>query len=253
MTEYPKINEFIICKISKVTNFGVFVELLEYDNIEGFVHVSQISSSWVKNIHNHVKLNQIRAAKVLKIDTHKNHIDLSFNRVAPSDEKRKISDYRLFKRAQGLLTTVSKQTGISQNDLWTKIADPLLSVDKNLYTGFINLLKYGVDKYPMLDKEIALKVIDVLEKNITIKNKIITKTLKISCLKENGVEIIKEGCTKVLKKNKVEIDYVGPGKYTLRTTGIDYKEASKEFNNTVENLQKNLKECEFSVVDVNKK
>ena len=89
MIEYPKISDTVICKVTKVTDYGVFVELLEYDKLEGFVHVSQVSSTWVKNIHNHAKANQIRAAKVLHIDTYKNQIDLSFNRVTSAEEKEK--------------------------------------------------------------------------------------------------------------------------------------------------------------------
>jgi len=59
MVDFPNINDVVICKVTKIADFGVFAELLEYDNMEGFVHISQISSTWIKNIHNNVKQKQI--------------------------------------------------------------------------------------------------------------------------------------------------------------------------------------------------
>ena len=34
MVDYPKISDVVICKITKINDYGVFVSLLEYDNIE---------------------------------------------------------------------------------------------------------------------------------------------------------------------------------------------------------------------------
>lgn len=254
MVEYPKTNELVICKITKITNYGVFAELLEYNNIEGFIHISQVSSTWIKNIHNHVKQNQIRASKVLNVDTRKNHVDLSFNRVAAVDEKRKISEYRLFKRANGILATTAKQLDMDVEELWTKIADPLLEVENSLYTGFVNLLKYGPEKYSGLDKKLLPKFIEILNKNITIKEKIISGVLNVSCLEANGAKIIKEGCLGTLKNYKnATLYYVGPGRFTLKVSGIDYKHASKDFKKITDDFKKNLKKCVVSVVEDEKK
>ncbi len=254
MVEYPKANEIIICKVKKITNYGVFVELIEYDNVEGFIHISQVSSTWIKNIHNHVKQNQIRAARVLSINTQKNQIDLSFNRISSADEKRKISEFRLFKRAQSVLASVAKQMNLEYDDVWEKIAEPLLDKENDLYTGFVNLLKYGPEKYPTIDKKILPSVIEILEKNITIKDKIVSGVVKITCFKEDGVKTIRENATNILKKHeKANMIYVGPGKYSLKVSGIDYKTTSKEFNEITKDLEKNLKECEISVIEDEKK
>ncbi|RLG70219.1 MAG: translation initiation factor IF-2 subunit alpha, partial [Candidatus Iainarchaeum archaeon] len=79
--EYPEIGEIVVVKVKKILSYGVFVELLEYDGLTGFVHISEVASSWVKNIRNFVKENQIRAAKVLKVIPEKEQVDLSFEKV----------------------------------------------------------------------------------------------------------------------------------------------------------------------------
>lgn len=246
MVEYPKVSDVVICKVTKITDFGVFVSLLEYDNIEAFIHVSQVSSTWVKNIHNHVKINQIRAGKVLNVDTYKNHVDLSFNRVTAAEEKRKISDYRMFKRAQGLLTAVSKELKLTEDEVWKDIAEPILEKETNLYTGFVNILKFGFKHYPDINKKYETKLLELLEKSITIKDKKISSILEISNASENGIEIIKKALSKIITENKnVTVVYIASGKYELTVIAKDYKQASKKINDCFSSLTKLLKGSNF--------
>ncbi len=248
MVEYPRITSIVICKITKITDYGVFVNLLEYDNLEGFIHISQVSSTWVKNIHNHVKLNQIRAGKVLHIDTNKNQIDLSFNRATSAEEKRKISDYRLFKRAQSLLSVVAKELKVTDEEIWSTVAEPILEKETSLYNGFIHILKNGIETFPEIDKRYTTKLIDVLSKSITLKYKKIIGILEISNPTETGIEIIKKALKKATDKHKdASITYVSAGKYELIVTAKDYKTASKYFNEITEFLTKQLKGSKFKV------
>ena len=76
--DYPERDDLVVVRVSQILDYGVFVELLEFNNVRGFVHISNVSSSWVKNIRNFVKPNQVRVAKVLNVDVTKRQIDLSF-------------------------------------------------------------------------------------------------------------------------------------------------------------------------------
>ena len=249
MVDYPKVSDTVICKVTKVTDYGVFVELLEYDKLEGFIHVSQVSSTWVKNIHNHAKANQIRAAKVLHIDTYKNQIDLSFNRVTAAEEKRKISDYRLFKRAQSLLSAIAKELNVSDEEVWSSVAEPILEKETSLYNGFIHILKNGIDTFPEIDKKYTTKLVETLSKSITIKDKKITGILEISNSSENGVDIIKKALKKITDEHKQAIiAYVSAGRYELSVTAKDYKTASKQFTEITAQLEKSLKGSNFKVI-----
>jgi len=44
----PEIGEFVIGTVLRVTPYGAYIALDEYNNIEGLLHISEISSSWVK-------------------------------------------------------------------------------------------------------------------------------------------------------------------------------------------------------------
>jgi translation initiation factor 2 subunit 1 len=248
--ELPSINDVIICKVIKITDFGVFAELLEYENIEGFIHISQISSTWIKNIHAHVKQNQIRAAKVLKVDEEKNHIDLSFSRINDVDEKRKISEYRLFLRAQSLLNVFAKELNLTQDLVWEDIANPIIEKENSLYKGFLNILKNGGDYYSEIPEKYHKSLFEILDKNITLKDKDIVGIMTIISKELNGLENVKKVLLDAQDKNSdCKITYFGPGKYELKVTSKDFKQSAKKFDEIIKVISKSLKKStQFEVV-----
>ena len=72
----PEIGEFVVGTISRVENHGAYAILYEYEKREGMNHISEVASSWVRNIRNFVRERQKIVAKVLSINERKGHIDL---------------------------------------------------------------------------------------------------------------------------------------------------------------------------------
>jgi len=66
-------------KVTKVTNFGVFVEL--EDGLEGLLHVSELADHKVDNPEEVVKVGEEIDVKVLRVDTEDRKIGLSLKRV----------------------------------------------------------------------------------------------------------------------------------------------------------------------------
>ncbi len=52
-------------KITGITNFGAFVQL--EDGKTGLIHISEIATDYVKDINDHVKVNQKVRAKVISV------------------------------------------------------------------------------------------------------------------------------------------------------------------------------------------
>ena len=65
-------------KITKITNFGVFVELEE--GLEGLLHISELSDQKVENPQDVVKPGQEIDVKILRVDTDERKIGLSLKR-----------------------------------------------------------------------------------------------------------------------------------------------------------------------------
>jgi small subunit ribosomal protein S1 len=65
-------------KITKIANFGVFVEL--EDGLEGLLHISELSDQKVENPQDVVKPGQEVEVKILRVDTDDRKIGLSLKR-----------------------------------------------------------------------------------------------------------------------------------------------------------------------------
>ncbi|PWU07088.1 MAG: 30S ribosomal protein S1 [Verrucomicrobia bacterium] len=80
-----KIGDIVTGKVSKITSFGAFVELK--NDIDGLVHISQISEEHVEKIKDIIKVGQEVTARVIKIDSDERRIGLSI-KAANYDEAR---------------------------------------------------------------------------------------------------------------------------------------------------------------------
>ncbi len=71
--------------VTKITNFGVFVELEE--NLEGLLHVSELADHKVEDPHSEVKIGDKLQVKILRVDPDERKIGLSKKRAEWSAEQ----------------------------------------------------------------------------------------------------------------------------------------------------------------------
>ena len=70
-------------KVTKITNFGVFVEL--ESDLEGLLHISELSDQKVENPQDVVKANDEIDVKILRVDKSDRKIGLSLKRAQWGD------------------------------------------------------------------------------------------------------------------------------------------------------------------------
>ncbi|MEE0946469.1 MAG: S1 RNA-binding domain-containing protein [Acutalibacteraceae bacterium] len=79
-----EVGQIVEGKITGITNFGVFVDL--GDSKSGMVHISEVARSYVTDIHEHVKENDVVKMKVLSIGDD-GKISLSIKRAQEEPKK----------------------------------------------------------------------------------------------------------------------------------------------------------------------
>ena len=82
-----KVGDVVNGKVTKLASFGAFVGLQH--EIDGLVHISQISEDRVDKIKNVLKAGQEVSARVVKIDKGERRIGLSIKAASYSDEQLK--------------------------------------------------------------------------------------------------------------------------------------------------------------------
>ena len=82
-----KVGDLVTGKVTKLASFGAFVGLQH--EIDGLVHISQISEERVEKIKNVLKPGQEVSARVVKIDRNERRIGLSIKAASYTDEQIK--------------------------------------------------------------------------------------------------------------------------------------------------------------------
>ena len=72
-------------KVTSITKFGAFVELPE--NRTGMVHISEVSTGFVKEITDHLQENQVIKVKVIEIDQN-GRINLSIKQLLDQPQQQ---------------------------------------------------------------------------------------------------------------------------------------------------------------------
>ncbi|MBR6693034.1 MAG: 4-hydroxy-3-methylbut-2-enyl diphosphate reductase [Clostridia bacterium] len=124
--KYP-VDSIITGKVTRLKSFGAFVEI--EPNVEGLVHVSQVSHTYVDNIAHAISEGEEVDVKVIGIDKEKNRINLSIKALLPEPEKPvkeekpakerkpRRSDEERSKRDEELTSWVTGDGGASIADL----------------------------------------------------------------------------------------------------------------------------------------
>ncbi|MEO5720973.1 MAG: S1 RNA-binding domain-containing protein, partial [Chthoniobacterales bacterium] len=82
-----KIGDLVTGKVTKLASFGAFVQL--QDDIDGLVHISQLSEEHVTKVKDILKVGQEVEARVIKVDKVERRIGLSIKAANYSEEDLK--------------------------------------------------------------------------------------------------------------------------------------------------------------------
>jgi translation initiation factor 2 subunit 1 len=234
--EYPEGGDLVVCSVQNVKNFGAFVSLDEYGGKEGFIHVRDVATGWVKYIRDHVREGQKIVCKVLSVDKERGHIDLSLKQVNEHQKREKIQEWKNEKKAEKLLEIVGTKMGKNLDEAYAEAGEKLINEFGELYSAFEEVtVNPDALKEVGLDKKWAAAVTEVAKENIQTPSVTIDGVLEISNPKSDGIDHIKKALAIGVDTDDaaVKIHYVGAPKYRISVTAEDYKVAEQELKATV--------------------
>ncbi|KAJ5284582.1 Translation initiation factor 2 alpha subunit [Penicillium chrysogenum] len=90
--KYPEVDSFVMVNVKQIAEMGAYVKLLEYDNIDGMILLSELSRRRIRSIQKLIRIGRNEVVIVLRVDKEKGYIDLSKRRVSPEDVIKGDSD-----------------------------------------------------------------------------------------------------------------------------------------------------------------
>ncbi len=232
--EYPEEGEFVIATVKNIHPYGAFLKLDEYPGKEGFMHISEVASTWVKNVRDFIKEGQKVVAKVIRVDPSKGHIDLSLKRVNQQQRKAKLQEYKRAQKAENLLRMAAENIGRSFEDAWREVWVPLEEEYGEVYAAFEEAAQGGIEvlKDKLSDEWLeALK--PIIESYVEVPRVTINAEFEITVPTPNGMDVIKEALIKARDRANEEEDidvrftYQGAPRYRIDITAPDYYKAEE--------------------------
>ena len=82
---FPEVESLVMVNVRNIAEMGAYVTLLEYNNIEGMILLSELSRRRIRSINKLIRVNRNEVVMVLRVDKEKGYIDLSKRRVSAED------------------------------------------------------------------------------------------------------------------------------------------------------------------------
>lgn len=225
--KYPEVDEVVMVNVQEIAEMGAYVKLLEYDNIEGMVLLSELSRRRIRSIQKLIRVGKNEVAVVLRVDKEKGYIDLSKRRVSAEDIVKCDDRYNKSKAVHSILRHCAEKYNFSLEKLYQTIGWPLLRKYGHAYDAF----KLSITD-PSIFDEVEAPSKDVLEElKVYISRRLTPQAIKVradvevSCFSYEGIDAIKTALkaaeAESTEQMQVKAKLVAAPLYVISTQALD--------------------------------
>ena len=245
---WPDPGDLVVGKVDEIEDFGVFVDLEEYENRRGLVHVSEVASGWIKNIRDHVTPGETVVCKVLEVDESSQQIDLSIKDVNDHQRSDKIQDWKNERKADKWMSLAFGED--MSDEQYTTVANELLAEYGSLYDGFEQAAIHGaeaLDGTDLSEEEIETLVATARE-NVSVPYVNVTGYVQLRSPNSDGVDDVRaaleaaEGDGEVPDEVELDVTYVGAPEYRIKVKAPSYKVAEDALEASAERARSAIDE-----------
>lgn len=236
--EFPEIGDLVVCTVKTIKDFGVIVNLDEYEGKEGFIHISEISSGWIKYIRDYVREGQRIVCKVIDANPSRNKFDLSIRRVNEHQKREKLKEWKEEQRAIKIIENFCQQF----KDLnYIPVIDFLGEKFNSLnYAIELALLDPNQFHKEVKDWDYAKDFINYIKSTLKPPEVKVSGIISLQSEAENGIELIKQALLSG-KTDGIEIGYVGAPRYRIISKSTDLKEAEEKMREAAGKIMNTMK------------
>jgi len=225
----PDEGELVVATIKTVKQNGAYVDLDEYEGIEGFIFIGEIASGWVKNIRGIVREGQRVICKVMRTRRDGTSMELSLKSVSEERRRARLQEWKNEQRAQQLLKVLADKLSWGEDTL-AEQKEELTEAFGTLYTAFEEAamqegsLENAGFEGDWLQAFIELAVENIIPPFVEVRGIL---TLSINAI--DGVKTIQEALSAAEElanpeeETEVKCFYDGAPSYRLELRAPDFK------------------------------
>lgn len=258
-------------QVRQIAEMGAYVKLLEYDNIEGMILLSELSRRRIRSIQKLIRVGRNEVVVVLRVDREKGYIDLSKRRVSPEDIVKCDERYTKSKTVASIMRHVASKlpaagaeegvdAGSSEEaaleKLYEEIAWPLSRTYGHPYDAFKLMLTDAQAILATLparpDEEIVQILLATIARRLTPQPIKLRADIELTCYMPAGIDAIKRALRKGEAQSTeavpIKAKLVAPPLYVLSTNATDKYAAVDRLERAIESIQASIESQNGSLV-----
>src|SRR5712692_9831551 len=135
---FPEVGDLVVATVQRVEDYGAYVKLDEFAGIEGLAHISEMATTWVRNIRDHAREGQQLVLKLLRVTPQRNQIGLSLRRVTGREKSEKMLEWKKERKAEAILKSAAEKMKKPEED-----ADVIKNTLMEKFGGLYDPLEIG--------------------------------------------------------------------------------------------------------------
>ncbi len=242
--DYPAEREIIIGTVNNINPYSVFVDLDEYPDKVGMIHISEVARKWIRDVRNWVKKGQKVVCLVLGVDKEKGHISLSLKRVSDNQRNKRLQTWKRDEKGEKLLKAIADKKGVTLDDVYEDIGFEIQENFKDMLDVFELAVRKGKDyiENKGIPEKWSSEIDEIASEKIKIPNLRMEEEVEVRSFDSDGIEKIKKIFNDVSNKNKISVSYVSAPKYKLSFKTKNPKEGKKILRKSFDEIKEKIEE-----------
>lgn len=244
--KYPEVDEVVMVNVQEIAEMGAYVKLLEYDNIEGMVLLSELSRRRIRSIQKLIRVGKNEVVVVLRVDKEKGYIDLSKRRVSAEDIVKCDDRYNKSKAVHSILRHCAEKYNFSLEKLYQTIGWPLLRKYGHAYDAFKLLITDPsiFDEIEAPSKEVLEELKVYISRRLTPQAIKVRADVEVSCFSYEGIDAIKTALkaaeAESTEQMQVKAKLVAAPLYVISTQALDKHQGVALLEKAIEKVAQSI-------------
>lgn len=225
--EFPEVDQLVMVQVKQIAEMGAYVSLLEYDNIEGMILLSELSRRRIRSVQKLIRVGRNEVVVVMRVDPEKGYIDLSKRRVSAEEVIKCEEQYEKSKAVDSIIIQVAKKHNLDPEVLYRSVVWPLGKKYGHAHDAFKIAVADAdtVLEGLTIDPSVRSDLLSTIARRLTPKPVKVRSDLEVTCYSYEGINGIKSalraGEELSTEQVPIKIRLVAPPLYVMSTTSTD--------------------------------
>jgi translation initiation factor 2 subunit 1 len=244
------VDDLVKVQVKRIADVAAHVSLLEYNNIEGMILLSDLSKRRIRSISKLIRVGRTEICMVLRVDKDKEYIDLSKKLVAPEDRALCEEKVSKSKCVHSIMRHVASQFDMPLKTLCQLIAWPLYAKYGHAYDAFKKYNNDDEDIFSALDlpKDKAEDLKECIK--VQIGRRLLSQLVRlrakieVSCFEYEGIDAVKDSLLAGLKGSSEDSEFsirlISPPMYAIAVVCNDKELGMKRIDESMSIIEKKM-------------